>query len=87
MGTCGSTSSKLARIEALSGTHFTHRQFTSSNHNITTTSSKEWLFPNKFSVGYRHMVRFFTVGIWEVASGLGYQFVMRLDDDAFVLSN
>ena len=49
-------------------------------------SSKEWLFPNKFSVGYRHMVRFFTVGIWEVASGLGYQFVMRLDDDAFVLS-
>jgi len=45
-----------------------------------------WLFPNKFSAGYRHMVRFFTVGIWEVAAELGYQYVMRLDDDAFVLS-
>ena len=31
-------------------------------------SSKEWLFPQKFSVGYRHMIRFFTVGIWEVAA-------------------
>ena len=48
--------------------------------------SKQWLFPNKFSAGYRHMIRFFTVGIWEVAEDLGYQFVMRLDDDAYVLS-
>ena len=48
--------------------------------------SKEWLFPNKFSIGYRHMVRFFTVGIWDVVSELGYKYVMRLDDDAYVLS-
>lgn len=48
--------------------------------------SKAWLWPNKFSAGYRHMVRFFTVGIWEVAESLGYAFVMRFDDDAYLLS-
>ena len=48
--------------------------------------SKQWLFPNKFSPGYRHMIRFFTLGIWEVAASLGYQYVMRLDDDAYILS-
>jgi hypothetical protein len=49
-------------------------------------TSKLWLFPNKFSAGYRHMIRFFTVGIWEVAEELGYQWIMRLDDDGYVLS-
>lgn len=48
--------------------------------------SKLWLFPNKFSAGYRHMVRFFTVGVWEVAAELGYQYIMRFDDDAYLLS-
>ena len=32
------------------------------------------------------MIRFFTVGIWEVAEELGYGYIMRLDDDAYVLS-
>lgn len=49
-------------------------------------TSKLWLFPNKFSVGYRHMIRFFTVGIWEVAEELGYRWIMRFDDDAYLLS-
>jgi alpha 1,2-mannosyltransferase len=49
-------------------------------------TSKQWLFPQKFSVGYRHMIRFFTVGIWEVAEELGYTYIMRLDDDAYIYS-
>ena len=49
-------------------------------------TSKEWLFPKKFSEGYRHMIRFFTVCLWEVVAPMGYQFVMRLDDDAYILS-
>ena len=32
------------------------------------------------------MIRFFTVGIWDVAEELGYAYIMRFDDDAYLLS-
>ena len=38
------------------------------------------------SVGYRHMVRFFVLGIWDVVADLGYSHVMRLDEDSFLWS-
>ncbi|CAB9523148.1 glycosyltransferase family 15 protein [Seminavis robusta] len=43
--------------------------------------------PNmQFSVGYRNMIRFYAVTIWNVLSDLGYEYVMRLDDDSNFMS-
>ena len=36
-----------------------------------------WAQTNAFSTGYRHMIRFYTLGIWEVVAAEGYSFVMR----------
>lgn len=41
---------------------------------------------SKFSAGYRFMIRFYAVTIWETLSNLGYMWVMRMDDDSFILS-
>ncbi|CAB9497277.1 glycosyltransferase family 15 protein [Seminavis robusta] len=40
----------------------------------------------KFSVGYRNMIRFYSVTIWNVLTDLGYEYVMRLDDDSNFMS-
>ncbi|KAH8071781.1 hypothetical protein JL721_4289 [Aureococcus anophagefferens] len=40
---------------------------------------------NKFSAG-RYMIRFYAVTIWRTLRRLGYEWVMRMDDDSFVLS-
>ncbi|CAB9510862.1 glycosyltransferase family 15 protein [Seminavis robusta] len=39
-----------------------------------------------WSVGYRNMIRFYAVTIWDVLSELGYDYVMRLDDDSNFMS-
>ena len=39
-----------------------------------------------FSLGYRNMIRFYSVTIWPTLYGLGYRFVMRIDDDSLFLS-
>ena len=41
---------------------------------------------NKFSAGYRYMIRFYAVTIWRTLRRLGYEWVMRMDDDSFILS-
>ena len=41
---------------------------------------------SKFSAGYRFMIRFYAVTIWETLFQLGYHWVMRMDDDSFILS-
>ena len=45
----------------------------------------EWNF-RMYSVGYRHMIRFFTVGLWRLAASLGYSHVMRMDEDSMLKS-
>ena len=47
-------------------------------------SHRLWTLPNRFSAGYRHMIRFFTIGIWEVLASAGYEYVMRMDEDSFI---
>ena len=47
---------------------------------------QKWKYVLKYSAGYRHMARFFTVGIWDVIAQLGYTHVMRLDDDSYIWS-
>ena len=45
-----------------------------------------WALAKRFSVGYRHMIRFFTVGIWPLLEAMNYTHVMRLDEDSFIWS-
>lgn len=45
-----------------------------------------WAGWPRFSVGYRHMVRWYVLGLWEVLDGWGYKYVMRMDEDSFILS-
>ncbi|CAB9510861.1 glycosyltransferase family 15 protein [Seminavis robusta] len=39
-----------------------------------------------WAVGYRNMIRFYGVTIWNVLSELGYDYMMRLDDDSNFMS-
>jgi alpha 1,2-mannosyltransferase len=51
-----------------------------------TPSPSTWRYSKKFSVGYRHMIRFFTSGLWQVMAQEGYEYVMRMDEDSFLWS-
>ena len=51
-----------------------------------TPAQKTWRYNKKFSAGYRHMIRFFTSGLWDVLADLGYNYVMRMDEDSFLWS-
>lgn len=66
-----------ARFIALEREHFTVPQ---------GVNPQKWKYTLKYSAGYRHMARFFAVGIWDVIAGLGYTHVMRLDDDSYIWS-
>ena len=46
-----------------------------------------WKLRHKFSAGYRHMIRLFTVGLWRLMAQQGYAYVMRLDEDSMILSS
>ena len=45
-----------------------------------------WRYGKKFSAGYRHMIRFFTSGLWPTLAAEGYTYVMRMDEDSFLWS-
>lgn len=45
-----------------------------------------WRYGKKFKAGYRHMIRFFTSGIWPVIAREGYEYVMRFDEDSYLWS-
>jgi len=46
----------------------------------------EKLPPMVWSLGYRKMIRFYAVTVWPTLKKLGYDWVMRMDDDSFILS-
>mmetsp|Transcript_15017 Transcript_15017/g.22561 ORF Transcript_15017/g.22561 Transcript_15017/m.22561 type:complete len:457 (-) Transcript_15017:107-1477(-) len=60
------------------------------------TNATGWSIPNfiqvdslppmPWSLGYRKMIRFYAVTIWSTLKTLGYEWVMRMDDDSFILS-
>lgn len=39
-----------------------------------------------WNLGHRHMCRFYGITLWEKLAQLGYDWVMRFDDDSFLLS-
>ena len=46
----------------------------------------KWMQSKKFSAGYRHMIRFYTTGIWDLVAQQGYEYVMRMDEDSVLWS-
>ena len=53
---------------------------------LNHSQPRRWQLWPRYSLGYRHMTRFFSVGIWPLLASLGYEYVWRLDDDAEILS-
>jgi alpha 1,2-mannosyltransferase len=47
-----------------------------------------WVSSNgsRFGVGYRNMIRFYAVSIFDILHEIGYEWVLRLDDDSFLHS-
>jgi hypothetical protein len=49
-------------------------------------TNASWYGMSKWGIGYRSMCRFFAVRIWPVLRAQGYRWVMRFDDDSYLLS-
>ncbi len=49
------------------------------------SKANRWIQP-KFSAGYRHMIRFYTIGLWPLVAQAGYEYVMRMDEDSWLWS-
>lgn len=80
-----------AQAEVLSLCTGSHAHFHEvPSHHFTspagTPPESTWRYRKKFSAGYRHMIRFFTSGLWHVMAEMGYAYVMRLDEDSFIWS-
>lgn len=59
--------------------------------NATGWDVPKWISVNRlpamnWSLGYRKMIRFYAVTVWHTLHRLGYEWVMRMDDDSFLLS-
>lgn len=39
---------------------------------------------SKYGMGHRHMIRFYGIQIFDILTDLGYDWMMRLDDDSFI---
>ena len=51
-----------------------------------TPPQSKWKQALQYSAGYRHMIRFYTLGIWDVVRAEGYEYVMRMDEDSLLWS-
>lgn len=54
-------------------------------YNLDAKFHHKWKRP-KYSIGYRHMMRWFAILIWPYLENEGYSHVMRLDDDSYIHS-
>jgi alpha 1,2-mannosyltransferase len=54
-------------------------------HGLKPIDRYKWNRP-AFSIGYRHMIRWFAILIWPYLAGEGYTHVMRMDDDSYLHS-
>ena len=52
--------------------------------NLKGSNVSEW--KGAQGVGYRHMIRLFTRMLWDLAAELGYDYVMRLDEESLLHS-
>ncbi|KAL3799951.1 hypothetical protein HJC23_007424 [Cyclotella cryptica] len=54
-------------------------------HGLKPIDRFQWNRP-AFSIGYRHMIRWFAILIWKYLWDEGYSHVMRIDDDSYLHS-
>ncbi|EED93880.1 predicted protein [Thalassiosira pseudonana CCMP1335] len=54
-------------------------------HGLKASDHKRWR-KTGYSIGYRHMMRWFGILIWKYLTAEGYSHVMRMDDDSFIHS-
>lgn len=54
-------------------------------HGLKEEDRKDWFLP-AYSVGYRHMIRWYAYLIWFYLTDLGYTHVMRMDNDSYIHS-
>ena len=54
-------------------------------HRLATDNQSTWTQP-RFSLGYRHMLRWYAICLWPALHEMGYSYVMRLDEESFILS-
>ena len=52
---------------------------------VASDNQTLWEQP-RFSLGYRHMLRWYSITIWPCLEAMGYEFVMRMDEESFLLS-
>ena len=50
------------------------------------TPPRETWTQSRYSAGYRHMIRLYSIGLWGLVAREGYQYVMRMDEDSFLRS-
>ena len=53
---------------------------------VPAGTPEKQMHSRKFSIGYRHMIRLYTIGLWHIVAREGYEYVMRMDEDSFILS-
>ena len=62
------------------------KQSTRKQRTDWARTQRKWILPAKYSVGYRHMIRFYALGLWNIVARAGYKYVMRLDEDSWLRS-
>jgi alpha 1,2-mannosyltransferase len=55
-------------------------------HGLRAQDKWRWTLPG-YSIGYRHMIRWYAYLIWPYLTSLGYTHVMRMDDDSYIHSS
>eukprot|EP00956_Cyclotella_meneghiniana_P042465 scaffold248476_cov125-Cyclotella_meneghiniana.AAC.4 len=65
--------------------HQLYGKWWSLPHGLKEEDAGRWVLPG-YSVGYRHMIRWYAYLIWPYLDELGYTHVMRMDDDSYIHS-
>ena len=60
-------------------------EFWSLPGHLRNSDQKSWQ-DNQFTVGYRHMCRWYAGKLFDFLNQMGYEYVMRMDDDSFLHS-
>ena len=47
---------------------------------------KSWQGISHYSIGYRQMIRWYAIGVWDWLDEHRFEWVMRLDDDSLLHS-
>lgn len=54
--------------------------------NININDKNNWLEINKYPIGYRNMCRWYGISVFRYVKNLGYDWILRLDDDSYIHS-